>query len=594
MFNFDLKRVQWRNELEATLAFMPEEIAELDDHLQLAFEKQRSAGQAPESAWNYALASLGSPNALALEFTKNKLLPALGRLFIAWSGPLLLLGLCIGINIFSFYATLSGAAEFQPLRWISAYWQWVGFWACVFGAFAIILLQLSESLRRAMIAGVGNALALIPILYSLMYNSLAESIVGPGWIGQGVTFVLWQIALGIVGLVVTNLWWRRRPITRQAMELMACLVLLLAVAPFLGDCLCNLSLRSYFDLPDRTVFTGDVLKQYTTWSFLYILMPAVVFVVNVTALAIAVTASLGVICTQVSTRNTVTEVTCFPSPECSPWFFTLITSGFVWGWGWLIDGTLAKNVNACVFVFINNGGHVGVIFATLEPATLLSAGLFLICQYELAKKLSASKAIRPFYSWLIVGIEFGIAGALSSEAIANSLTRFSPEPLLLSLVLLGCIFALMLWQVRLIRQKLTGPTETSIWRYGGLDLARQGLLSGLCVTVVSLPLMMTAVACAFSSTTAISTAIAYGKFIQHSHDFQSPKMIMLNHLETWLVFSVVDIAWCMSAGLGFVILVSGLEFIRFNVWRLYKGRLIARLVELEKRTASTPRTASVD
>src|ERR1700722_18904579 len=91
MFDLEQNLHQWRQELEATLAFSSEEIDELEDHLRFSFEAKLKEGLAPESAWSSSLDGLGPASALALEFAKDKLMPAMGRLLIAWWRPALLL-----------------------------------------------------------------------------------------------------------------------------------------------------------------------------------------------------------------------------------------------------------------------------------------------------------------------------------------------------------------------------------------------------------------------------------------------------------------------------------------------------------------------
>jgi hypothetical protein len=91
VFDLEERLRRWRQELEATLAFSEDELDELDDHLRLAFAAKLREQAPPELAWQLATRNLGTANALAPEFAKDKPMPALGRLAIAWARPLLLI-----------------------------------------------------------------------------------------------------------------------------------------------------------------------------------------------------------------------------------------------------------------------------------------------------------------------------------------------------------------------------------------------------------------------------------------------------------------------------------------------------------------------
>jgi hypothetical protein len=91
MFDLEQSLRQWRQEIEATLAFSSDEIDELEDHLRFSVDAKLKEGLTPENAWTRSLGGLGSASALALEFAKEKLMPALWRLLIAWWRPALLL-----------------------------------------------------------------------------------------------------------------------------------------------------------------------------------------------------------------------------------------------------------------------------------------------------------------------------------------------------------------------------------------------------------------------------------------------------------------------------------------------------------------------
>jgi hypothetical protein len=151
---------------------------------------------------------------------------------------------------------------------------------------------------------------------------------------------------------------------------------------------------------------------------------------------------------------------------------------------------------------------------------------------------------------------------------------------------------MMLWQMRIIRAK--SDHGMSIWRFD--NLAQNGLLAGIIVAIASLPIMMTAINCAISSNITYSVALVFAMEGTAHYTYpgmrtspvyspanHNPEMFTVYcHLPDLLLTSITYLSYCMTLAMAFIILISGLEFIRFNVWRLYKGRLIARLVELEK------------
>ncbi len=89
MFHLEDHLCQWRLETEATLAFDAEELDELEDHLRSSYETGLREQLLPEAAWQNAQRELGPASALAVEFTKRKLLPAFLRLLLSWWKPAL-------------------------------------------------------------------------------------------------------------------------------------------------------------------------------------------------------------------------------------------------------------------------------------------------------------------------------------------------------------------------------------------------------------------------------------------------------------------------------------------------------------------------
>jgi len=188
MFDLDDQLRRWRLETEATLAFEPDEIDELEDHLKFAIETGLKEGLATEQAWNQALGRLGTAPSLALEFTKHKLLPALFHLLRSWWQAAILI-LIFSNLLFAFYYSTTGNYS----------------WALVLGylgVIAILVVLPGKPLKNTVLMAVGIAFCLIPLLHLLFYNALAEKIVGYGWIRMAAVFDWTHVALSLIGIIL--------------------------------------------------------------------------------------------------------------------------------------------------------------------------------------------------------------------------------------------------------------------------------------------------------------------------------------------------------------------------------------------------------
>ena len=89
---------------------------------------------------------------------------------------------------------------------------------------------------------------------------------------------------------------------------------------------------------------------------------------------------------------------------------------------------------------------------------------------------------------------------------------------------------------------------------------------------------MVATVMAFESVSVIQAMIAWGESIQKPaiNHFYPQRYGTPDHLAFWVASGVSYLSLCLAAGLGAVIVLSALEFVRFNSFRLYKLRKARR------------------
>jgi hypothetical protein len=85
---------------------------------------------------------------------------------------------------------------------------------------------------------------------------------------------------------------------------------------------------------------------------------------------------------------------------------------------------------------------------------------------------------------------------------------------------------------------------------------------------------MVATVMAFESVSVIQAMIAWGESIQKPavNHFYPQMYGAPDHLAFWVASGITYLSLCLAVGLGAVIVMSALEFIRFNIFRLYKAR----------------------
>jgi len=93
---------------------------------------------------------------------------------------------------------------------------------------------------------------------------------------------------------------------------------------------------------------------------------------------------------------------------------------------------------------------------------------------------------------------------------------------------------------------------------------------------------MVAMVLAFESTAMISAMIDWGNSIQHptTNHFDPSSYVNSTtqvhypppHLAFWIFNGLTYVSFCLATGLLIAVILSGLEFIRFNSYRYYKMR----------------------
>jgi hypothetical protein len=597
MFNLDEQLRRWRQETEATLAFEPEEIDELEDHLKLAVEKAVAEGASPEQAWSTAIARVGASPSLALEFAKSKLMPALFHLMTSWWKPLVLLltFLLLECFIYQLQGPNADGSTSSPDAM---------FWLVTWSSFVILFILLpGRALKIAFLLGVGNAFSLIPLLHVAFYNSLGDRIVGAGWSRMSPAFGAIPTGLGLIGLIAINMWaWRRTRCNRAELPailaLAAAILLLLTISPFISCLIGNLSIRETFSMPTAHDITlsGQARINFMTWKFVDVLVTCILIVTTWLPLVLMMVASTGTLALQgiirmIGTGKPPVETT-FPAPRDLPWIATLAGTGVCWVMACFVEPAFTQQIGlAEADGFHAPGVPFGLAFMTLAPAFL-----FLICGYELTKRLRRAALIGYFYTSMLVVVEAAVLlgvtllPALTPIHLPARTDYLTSEPPWLSAILGLAVAVMASHQVLLIGKKVRAQTTTtSLWKFDGNDLVQFGSLLGLVLACSGLILMMVAYVLSFESTAMISAMIAWGNSIKDpSKNHFDPgnyssagATVSPFHYPTQLVFWIFSgasyIALCLIIGLTVAIILSGLEFIRFNTFRLYRARKASRM-----------------
>jgi hypothetical protein len=591
MFDLEQRLRQWRREIEVTLAFSSEEIDELEDHLRFSFEANLQEGPSPEVAWNRSLGGLGSASALAPEFAKDQIMPALGRLLVSWWRPALLLFLFSLTFVFSLlqgWQQSSPGYNFDP--WMSEPRIWGAAWLC----FATTLFLLpGKPLKNAVLAGVGNAFCLIPLMHLLFYNSLSDRIIGTGWSQMAASFGWLPVSLGLIGLVVINIWWCKRSAALSKeipalIAVMGSLILILALSPFVSEWIGSLSIREIYRMPtvSQVTLTGEARNHFLIWKFDDVLINSLLYIANILPFGLSFLICAGIFIIQGSIRicgaTAISRDEIFPSLSSLPWIMLLAGSGL----GWLVSHSLEPNFSQEsreILETENSYSTFTTSFGGLEIVVLLSAFVFFICDYELTKRLARASRVRLFYAAVLVACELALVLALyllpilywTASTLKTRPPPLSAEPEWLSWMLALAILGMAFCQIYLLAKKLRSQAgEVSIWKFEGGNLVHLGLLFGLIFACCGLMLTMVANVMAFESVTVIQAMIAWGESIKDPavNHFYPQMYGTPDHLAFWVACGIAYLSFCLAAGLGAVIVLSALEFIRFNGFRLYKIR----------------------
>ena len=588
MFDLDEELRRWRRETELTLAFEPDEIDELEDHLKLAVEKAIAQGASPEEAWRSAAARLGDSPPLAAEFAKSKLMPALFHLVSSWWQ----VGLLFVLFSLHFASTFS-------MNWPSLVPDNGGprytFWTIAWISFtALVALTPGRAARNALLLGVGNAFCLIPLLYACAYNSLGDHLIGAGWSRMGAPMGWWPLTIALVGVGVLNCWgWRRcrRENFTTTLAISAAIILVMAIAPFVGEVIGNLSIRELYHLPtaQEIPYTGDVKTQYMQWKFVDILINSIEIIATWLPLTLALIISGGIVALQRVARRFGREepqpALAFPDARELPWGCGLIGGGASWFWAAVIEPPFSQQIRLTEQgVHHATSAYFGVALMTLGSALVV-----LTCAYELTCSLTRAKSVRPFYAGMFVAFEGAVLVGVCAAPLLLNPTDRSSLPLWLSTSLHLAIVAFASAQILQIGKRARAQRiEPSTWHFNARDLVRLGAMLGLIGACCGLFLMSPALVLAFVSTAMISALINWGNSIEHPgkpfnpFTYDSPAGMATQthyptpHLDFWIFSGLSYLSFCLMCGFAVAIVLSGLEFIRFNTYRYYKVRKAER------------------
>jgi hypothetical protein len=582
MFDLDEELRRWRRETELTLAFEPDEIDELEDHLKLAVEKAVALGASPEEAWHSAAARLGDSSPLAAEFAKSKLMPALFHLLRSWWQVGLLL-LIFGIHLSSTFAmNWPSTAQGEP-----RYSFWIITWICFA---ALVALMPGRTARNALLVGVGNAFCLIPLLHLAVYNPLGDELIDSGWSRMGAPMDWWPVSMAIVGLIVINGWaWKRCSSTciPAMLAISSAIVLLLAIAPFCCEVIGNLSLRELYHLPtvNEIPYTDAARNQFLQWKFVDVLINSCVIIASWVPLVLAIMASGGIIVLQRIARhyraNALDSAPVFPSSRDLPWLCGLIGGAIAWFYATSVEPNFLREVRETD----TSVHHAASGFFGLPLMTVMSAVLCLLCAHELTRRLSLAARIRPFYTIAIILFEAALLAMFALLLALGSMDFVSGTFCRTALFSAGLV-AIMVRQALLVTARVRrNEVEPSLWRFQGRDLVRLGSLLGVVGACAGLFLMQVAVGMAFVSVAMISALINWGNSIQHPDQPFHPESYFnattqthypTPHLDFWIFSGLSYVSFCLLCGFAVAIVLSGLEFIRFNTYRYYKVRKAER------------------
>ena len=573
-FELEERIRRWRQELDATLAFSTGEIDELEDHLRFSYEAKLKNPATPEIAWQLATNDLGPASALAGEFAKEKLMPALCRLFVSWRRPTLL-ALLFGGTVYLFGQEMGSKSLAKT--WISL--------AVVF--LTTLSLLPGKALKNAVLVGVGIAFCLIPVLHFVFYNTITDRLIGPGWSDMAASFGWLPVSLGLLGLVFLPTWWRFRHLEKSStmVAVAGTIILLLALAPFAGEATGNFSLSEIYTLPtaSQMPFTGDAQIKYLNWKFVDLLIGSVYLTAGVLPLVLLAVSGLFVAIQQAFTQGLSSlrskPPTIFPSTGDLPWML----AGACTGISWVLSHWLEISFSDTARATAKSIGETRLAYHGMEILVLISAVLYLICAHELSKRMRRASRVRLFYAslplfiGLFVALGLPLLTPLLNLGAYRSRAEISDEPMWLSWLLeLAVLFLMARYASALFKKYRRHECETSLCRYNEGHLVTFGLLTGLAIACSGLALWTAGLVIANESVVMIGALLAWGNSIRKMTPFHPADFLPKEHLTYWLCAGLIYLCGCLVVGLATIIIASALEFIRFNGFRLYRVRKARR------------------
>lgn len=595
MADFENHFKQWRAEIQTTLAFEPMEIDELEDHLRELVEAGVKKGLTSDQAWDEAQKQLGGVPSLALEFAKSKLLPSLLHLLYLWWKPALLCALSVAV-IFTISNGWGGlddtALNYTPTLTL------------VFATLiATLALVRKKSARNAILTGVGFSLCLTLPLYKLIYNPFTARFLWKEWSLLCPPISRWQLALSCVGVIGFLVWSWLRNHNRKSLPLIFGLVLVLAFIPALSEAAGHYSMQLVWQLPqpEQVTLTGDERIKFCVRTEGGVTFEVVNRILMSVPIAL-ITAGTACGCAVLQWRKRAAAANApfcksFPTQKDLALLLILVCSA----WWWIASSSIERGFTEKIRTTAVFSMRPINTFNGMELVILVSAFSYLVAAAEFGKRLVKAKRISPFYIGCLVVMEMGIGPFLIWVSHAHREYPYTKElesalPLSARVILFGAVFLLAaLHGLTLYRKIRSGAVEQSLWKMNTARLPELGGLVGLILALSGAVSIMLALVMAYESVCCIVLWQEWGYAITDTAKHFDPnhyiELLSGHRFTSWFTYSILYLTYCLATGWGIVIALSGLEFARFNSYRLFvawragrPGRAPVKQSELPKGT----------
>jgi hypothetical protein len=275
----------------------------------------------------------------------------------------------------------------------------------------------------------------------------------------------------------------------------------------------------------------------------------------------------------------------FPAARDLPWIFALGATGFFWVFSHSVKTGMDSRFASMQEDLFNQGrSHGGA-----EIMVICCMCSFLGCAAELTRRLSRSTRVLPFYTAPIVLIELVVLLALpfvGSEFVVypnvthldlHDVPHLSLEPAWLTCLSLFAVCVVLVRQGYLLRSRIVSDaTDLSLWKFDGADLIQFGGGLGSAIACAGCLFLAPALLIARLS------AVYIQALLEWSRDMRTPGSTLFRPgdyvgnatVHDWAITGPGLFAFSLAAGIALTIILSALEFIRFNLFRLYRLRKI--------------------